>query len=74
MITARLTVVESVQFAGGETVKMSAVYTADKSSPNYSFSKWTSSAQLTISITNPDAIGKLEVGKTYDLTFAPAAD
>ena len=38
---------------------------------NKSWSKWTPSAQLSITITNPDAIDAFEKGRAYDLDFTP---
>lgn len=40
---------------------------------NKSWSKWTPSGEIKMSITNPDAIEKFEVGKLYDVDFTPAA-
>lgn len=39
---------------------------------NESWSKYTPSGQLQITITNPDAIDKFEKGKAYYLDFTPA--
>lgn len=48
-----------------ETVILNAVYSSDPESENYSWSKWTPSGMLNLTITNPDAQGKFEVGKEY---------
>lgn len=58
----------------GKMVEMVAVYDADKSSPNYSFSQATPSGNLALHITNPDAYDQFEQGATYDLTFEKFAD
>jgi hypothetical protein len=39
---------------------------------NKSWSKWTPSGHLQITITNPDAIDQFEKGKAYFLDFTPA--
>ena len=55
-----------------ETVRLNAVYSADPESQNYSWSKWTPSGVVQMTITNPDAQGKFEVGKEYYLDITPA--
>ena len=58
---------------GTEThkVTLSAVYSSDPEDPNYSYSKWTPSATLTMYITNPAAFEQFEEGKVFDLVFTP---
>ena len=56
-----------------ERVKLSAVYSEDKASENYSFSNATPSASVEMTISNPDAIGAFEQGKEYYVEFSPAA-
>lgn len=51
-----------------ETVILKAVYGPG----NESWSKATPGGDLSMMITNPDAKGKFEPGKSYLLTFAPA--
>jgi hypothetical protein len=53
-------------------VNLSAVYSDDKSSENYSYSKATPSANLSMTITNPDAVEFFEPGAEYVLTFERA--
>lgn len=53
----------------GRTVKFGAV--VNDSDENKSWSKWTPSGDLTMSITNPDAYEQFEVGKCYFLDFSP---
>lgn len=55
-----------------ETVQLHAAYSADPSDPNYSWSKATPGGSLTMTISNPDAMGKFEQGKDYFLDFTPA--
>ncbi|WP_316184761.1 MULTISPECIES: hypothetical protein [unclassified Bradyrhizobium] len=45
----------------------------DVEGTNKSWSKWTPSGQLSITITNPDAIDAFEKGKAYYLDFTPVA-
>ncbi len=70
-VKARMIVQSILDLGTQKNVKMTAVTTGDSSSPNYSFSKYTPSATLEISITNPGAYNQFEVGKSYDLTFEP---
>ena len=48
------------------TITMQAVTTGEG---NESWSKWTPSGELTMHVTNPDAIAKFKIGKPYLLTF-----
>lgn len=50
-------------------VVFNAVTTSDPNNPNYSFSKATPSAELRMTVTNPDALAQFVIGKTFDLTF-----
>lgn len=56
------------------TVRLDAVYSDDKASENYSFSEATPSAQVVMTISNPDAFQAFELNKEYyvDFTEAPA--
>lgn len=47
-------------------------YPADGSDENNTFAKWTPSAGLTMSITNPALLGQFKIGDTYYLDFTPA--
>ncbi len=51
-------------------VRLSAV--VDDSPENKSWSKWTPNGEVTLSITNPDAIDAFVPGKTYFVDFTPA--
>lgn len=55
-----------------EEVKLMAVYGADNTE-NGQWSKWTPAASFSITINNPDAIGKVLNGHEYyvDLTECP---
>lgn len=57
---------------GFENVTLSAVYSPDRSDPNYEWSQATPSANLTMSISNPSAFGKFVQGQTYHVDFTPA--
>lgn len=54
-----------------EEVKLSAVYGAD-GTDNAQWSKWTPSAQFSITINNPDAFNKLSQGHEFYVDFTPA--
>jgi len=66
---------ETLAYDGGnvETVKLNAVY--GNGEANASWSKASPSGQITMTISNPDAKGKLPVGAFVyvDLSIAPAA-
>jgi hypothetical protein len=70
MVRAKMKVQEIVPAQDGsyKAVTLQAV-TDDE---NKSWSKWTPSGQLTMTITNPDAFNQFEVGQTYFLDFTPA--
>ena len=58
-------------------LKMSAVckndgYPADGSDENNTFAKWTPSAELVMSVTNPALAGKFEVGQEFYVDFTKA--
>lgn len=56
-----------------EQVKLMAVYgTGD--SENAHWSKWTPSAHFSITISNPDAYGKLTNGHEFYVDFTPVQD
>jgi hypothetical protein len=76
MVSARMKVTSSEDFPNvqGKRVQFEAVYSSDPTSPNYSWSKWTPSGQLSLNITNPDAYDQFAVGKTFELTFREIED
>lgn len=50
-------------------VILSAVYSSDKNSENYTWSKYTPSGRIEMNITNPAAYDQFEIGKEYLVTF-----
>jgi hypothetical protein len=52
-----------------EQVTLSAVWSDDKNSENYSYSQATPNATLNMYISNPQAFGFFEEGAEYVLTF-----
>jgi hypothetical protein len=54
-----------------ERVRLNAVY-GDAGTENAQWSKWTPSADFTIYINNPDAMGKLSSGHEFYVDFTPA--
>lgn len=56
---------------GSEEVKLQAVYGAD-GTDNAQWSKWTPSAQFSITINNPAAFDKLSKGHEFYVDFTPA--
>jgi len=55
-------------------VKMSACYSPDKNSEDNQFSQATPSGDLTMMISNPDAMDFLKPNTKYYLTFVEAED
>lgn len=55
-----------------ESVGLSAVYSSDPNSENYSYSQATPNATLSMWISNPQAFDFFEEGKQYILTFERA--
>lgn len=50
----------------------SGAYLADGSDEDNSFARWTPSAELTMTINNPDLLGKCKVGDKFYVDFTPA--
>lgn len=69
MVKARMKVQSVLDQGTQKTVKLTAVYSDDKDSPNYTYSKATPSGNLELVISNPAAYEQFTVGKTFDLTF-----
>lgn len=57
-----------------ERVQMSPVYSDDKTSENYSFSKATPAGSIELSINNPAAFGSFIEGAEYYIDFTPVAE
>ena len=82
MMRAKMKVTEVDSFEKGvepktfESLKFSAVcksdgYPADGSDENNTFAKWTPSAELKMTITNPALFGKFTVGQEFYVDFTP---
>lgn len=54
-----------------EEVGLNAVYSNEEGSANKQWSKWTPSASLTMTITNPDAFGKVLPGQFVFVDLTP---
>lgn len=78
MVTAKFKVNFVSKYGEGESeyqqVSMHPVYSSDKSSPNYTWSKMTPSGELRMTITNPGAFSQFATGKTFMLTFSEVDD
>lgn len=57
-----------------ELVTLNAVASALPNDPNHEWSKYTPSGELRMTLSNPDAQGKLEQGKSYFLDLTPAEE
>ncbi len=69
-VRAKLTVEEVDLFENSEIVKMRAVYDSNTPEDN-TYSKYTPSATLQMSVTNPSLFGYFRPGKKYYLDFVP---
>lgn len=74
MVKARMVCSNINDFGGHREVFFDAVYSADKASPNYSFSEATPQASLRMVITNRAAFEQFKPSKTYDLVFSEIVD
>ena len=68
-VSARMVCTHVTDFGSHREVFFSAVYSSDKSDPNYSYSRATPQGSLRLVITNPDAFEQFEPFHQYDLTF-----
>lgn len=69
-VRARMKCAENTEYYNSSRrITLTAVYSQDPADPNFTYSRATPAANLTMTITNPDAAGAFEEGKTYDLTF-----
>ena len=74
---AKCRVTQIIRFgSGGEELRFSfpakdGGYPADGSDEDQSFSTWTPSASLAMTIKNPALVGTFEVGDTFYLDFTP---
>lgn len=73
-IQARMKVDTILTSVYGREVKMSVVTNGGEDDPNKSFANFTPVGELRLVITNPDAKDEFEVGKEYDISFAPKAE
>lgn len=53
-------------------VSKSEAYPADGSDEDNTYAKWSPSAELKITVTNPALFGKFERGQKYYVDFTPA--
>lgn len=74
---AKLKVTNVVTHPGADRITFCAVYKengypSDGSDEDNTFAKWTPSADLQMTINNPDLLGKFAVGDKFYLDFTPA--
>lgn len=74
MVTAKFKVQQVSDFGAYRQVFLSPVYSPDKASPNYSWSQYTPSGKMEMTITNPGAYEQFAVGKSFLMTFEEVAD
>jgi len=54
-----------------EEIALNAVYSSDPNSVNAQWSKWTPSASLRFTVSNPDAFNKVLPGQFYFIDLIP---
>lgn len=74
MLRAKFVVTQIVRTHNfdGEQVTMQPVYSSDPASENHQFWKASPNGELRLGITNPVAVGKLELGREYYIDLTPA--
>ena len=68
-VTAKFSVTHVNDYGTYRQVFLSPVYSSDKNSPNYSWSQYTPSGKLEMTITNPAAYEQFVPGKAFLMTF-----
>jgi hypothetical protein len=68
-VSARMRCTNINDYGQHREVFFEAIYSDDKSSPNYSYSQYTPSASLRMVITNPAAYELFKAQAIYDLIF-----
>lgn len=74
-VSAKFKCISVIPTTGGDgtveskQVSLVPVYSSDPTSPNYSWSKWTPSGSMSLTITNPTAFDQFEIGKEFLLEF-----
>lgn len=69
MIRAKMKCLSVTKTEHGEVIDLEPVVSG--SEENKQWSKWTPSGQLKLSITNPDAFGKMQPGDEFFLDLTP---
>lgn len=73
MIRAKFKCQSVTKYEGSETVKLSAA-NGRSDTENAQWAKWTPCGDLSMSINNPEAQGKIEPGKYYFLDITKAGE
>ncbi len=79
IMRAKMRISGIARYEGSETLLLHAVakndgYPADGADEDNSFARWTPCAELQISITNPQLLGRFKEGETYYLDFTLAGE
>jgi hypothetical protein len=73
---AKMQVQKVERFAGSDRITFAAVcpnsFGKDGESEDNTYARFTPTAELTMSITNPELLGKIEPGKKFYLDFTEA--
>lgn len=68
----------STPYEGAEQIKLNAVcgkpFDANGDSEDNSYARWTPSGELSLTITNPNLLGKFKPGQKFYVDFTEAAE
>jgi hypothetical protein len=71
---AKLKVAKVERVNGWDQITLYPVYSPDPADPNYSYSQATPSGQLSLTISNPNLLGKIKENQVYLLDFTEVTD
>ncbi len=72
MVTAKFKLISVTDFGSWRQVKLQPVYSSDPKSENYSWSQYTPSGEITLSISNPAAYNQFsEIGAEFLIDMWP---
>lgn len=72
MVVDQVTVNPGVEALSFRAVAKSSSYPEDGSDEDNSFARWTPTASLSMTVTNPELHGKFKVGDKFYVDFSPA--
>jgi hypothetical protein len=79
MMRAKMQIHSVTQFQGTEQIKLSAVcgkapFGNEGESEDNTYARWTPSGELSLTISNPNLIGKFKPGQKFYIDFTEASE